>query len=501
LPFLKALDSRADSWGMGVEFLLANAAGVVSLYACLFHAWVFVQHPRALDHAWVALAAAGACIVSLGTALVYSADGPAAAMVAQRVQGVGSPIVTLGALLFAMERLDVRAPALVRAAVVVTAAVFALAVAAPELLFASGPDRYGVLAQQHGATVALSPVGATALGALLVFFVTPLVLCVRAVRRGHPAAKPLCACFAAWTAAGLSDTAVGVGLYHHPFLMPTGGYVAVSVAFSAILLRDLALATAASEQRGDRLLDEARERDDALRAIDLRLARGEQLAAIGTLAAGVAHEINNPLAYVSANLNQLRALHDEDHDPDEVKEILAECREGLGRVAAIVTDLLRMGRQGDDEHESCDLGDVMRGLLPLVLREAGDRVEIVTDLQSPLPVVGHPRLLRQAVLNLALNAVHAVRDLSDRPPRIELSAYADHGSAVIGVRDDGPGIPPALRARIFEPSFTTKAEGSGSGLGLALTRLVVTRHGGQIDVESDADGTAITIRLPLAPPS
>ena len=132
-----------------------------------------------------------------------------------------------------------------------------------------------------------------------------------------------------------------------------------------------------------------------------------------------------------------------------------------------------------------------------MLREAGPGVEVVTDIQSPLPVVGHPGLLRQAALNLALNAVHALRD-AGRPPRIELSAYADQGRAAIGVRDNGPGIPPELRARIFEPSFTTKTEGSGSGIGLALTRLVVTRHGGTIEVESGDDGTAVTIRLPLA---
>jgi len=268
---------------------------------------------------------------------------------------------------------------------------------------------------------------------------------------------------------------------------------------SSILLRDLSRAMDDTERRGGALQDPARARADALRAVDLRLARGEQLAAIGTLAAGVAHEINNPVAYVSANLNQLRALVDDaEHDPDEVKEILAECREGLGRVGTIVSDLLRMARHGESDREPCDLGDVVRAVLPLVVREAGPAVEVVTDLQSPLPVIGHPRLLRQAVLNLALNAVHAVRDAAlERPPCIELSAYGDHGLAALSVRDNGPGVPEPLRAHVFEASFTTKAEGAGSGLGLALTRLVVTRHGGTIEFDTSADGTAVTMRLPL----
>jgi signal transduction histidine kinase len=145
---------------------------------------------------------------------------------------------------------------------------------------------------------------------------------------------------------------------------------------------------------------------------------------------------------------------------------------------------------------------VVRGLLPLVLREAGDTIEVVTDVQSPLPVIGHARLLQQAALNLALNAVHAVRDPNlQRPPCIEISAYGDHGRAALLVRDNGPGVPEALRARVFDASFTTRSEGGGSGLGLALTRLVVTRHGGTIDLESGSDGTAVTIRLPLGGPA
>jgi len=133
------------------------------------------------------------------------------------------------------------------------------------------------------------------------------------------------------------------------------------------------------------------------------------------------------------------------------------------------------------------------------LSNDGDTIEVVTDVQSPLQVIGHERLLRQAALNLMLNAVHAVRAQNLRQPRVGLSAYADHGSAALSVRDNGPGVPPELRGRLFEPSFTTKSEGGGSGLGLALTRLVVTRHGGTIEVESDTDGTAVTMRLPLAP--
>jgi signal transduction histidine kinase len=496
---LKSRWARTDPSGMDVKVLLAKAAAVVSLYAAFFHAWVFALHRRARDHAWVALAATGACLVSFGTSLLYSARSVAEGFAGTQVQTIGVPIVMLGALVFTIERFDLHLPRLVRFATAVATTVFVLSVAAPELLFRLNPALTLPLGNEpHGSYIEMTALGGVSLGILLFFFVCPLAFCLREYRRGHPAVTPLLACFAVWTACGLSDTAVGIGLYYHPFLMPTGGYMATSVALSTILLRDLTRRMNDSERRGGALQSQARARADALRAIELRLARGEQLAAIGTLAAGVAHEINNPLAYVSTNLNQLRALVDEDHDPDEVKEILAECREGLGRVGAIVTDLLRMGRHGESDREPCDLGDVVRAVLPLVVREAGPTVQVVTDVQSPLPVIGHPRLLRQAALNLALNAVHAVRDPElGRAPCIELSAYGDHGCAALSVRDNGRGVPAELRERIFETSFTTKAEGGGSGLGLALTRLVVTRHGGTIELESGAEGTAVTVRLPL----
>ncbi|RIK98236.1 MAG: hypothetical protein DCC71_21120 [Proteobacteria bacterium] len=487
---------------MSTEVLLATAAAVVSLYAALFHAWIFALHRQAHDHAWAALTGAGACCVSFGTALLFASD-PAAMLRAQQIQGAGAALVTLGAVGFSATRLGQPVPQLRRAAAIVCGAALAFVAFAPELTFAlDRPPRTTLAGGVAYLQYELSSFGALTLGGILAFFFAPLVLCLHGVRARRPGARSLLACIALWTCAGLLDTATGLGLLDLPFLMPTGGYMALAVAFSAMLVRDLVLARDASEQLGARLEGEVRARSDALRAIDLRLARGEQLAAIGTLAAGVAHEINNPLAYVSANLNQLRALWEDASESeaadDEVKEILGECREGIGRVGTIVSDLLRMARQGESESESCDLGEVARAVLPLIVREAGGSIEIVTEIESPLPVRGNARLLRQAALNLALNALHAVPDAPRRAPRVVLSARAAHGYAELCVRDNGPGIPPEVLGQIFEPSFTTKSEGSGTGLGLALTRLVVTRHRGAIDVQSDSDGTAVTLRIPLA---
>jgi signal transduction histidine kinase/multisubunit Na+/H+ antiporter MnhG subunit len=484
---------------MNPDVLLATAAAVVALYAACLHAWVFALQRRAHDHAWAALTGAGAFLVCWGMVNLLDAPDAFTAFRAQQIQSIGAPLVTLGALGFTTTRLRVDVPRLLRAGVIVTSTVLALALVAPELLFRMDATPNTTLTVGRPLLhLELTALGAVGLAMLLPFFFAPIVLCVRARNTGQGDAKALLFVISLWTATGCSDTLVGIGVFDFPFLNAMGGYMALAVAFSAILLRDLAHTRDASERLGASLEEEERARVDALRAIDLRLARGEQLAAIGTLAAGVAHEINNPLAYVSTNLNQLRALWEDASDTDEVKEILAECREGLGRVGTIVADLRRMSHDGESEGELCDLAGVIRDVLPLVLREAGPLVEVVTQADETLPVRGNARLLGQVALNLALNAIHAMPATPSHRPRIELSARARDDGAELSVRDNGPGIPPDVMGEIFEPSFTTRPEGGGTGLGLALTRLVVTRYGGTIDVRSDAGGTAVTVRLPLA---
>jgi signal transduction histidine kinase len=232
--------------------------------------------------------------------------------------------------------------------------------------------------------------------------------------------------------------------------------------------------------------------------VDAQLARGEQLAAIGTLAAGVAHEINNPLAYVNANLNHLHKLAEsDDHDPAEVEEVLAECREGLTRVSAIASDLLRMARHGASEREPVDLAEIVRSVLPMIERETAGHVGFEAALTGPLPVVGSARLLGQVALNLVWNAIHASAGVEGACVTVETRLAA--GGAELRVADNGAGIPPELLEQLFESSFTTRSLGQGTGLGLALVRLIVQRHGGDLEVESAPGATCVTVRLPAPP--
>jgi signal transduction histidine kinase len=482
---------------MSTGVLLATAAGVVGVYAACFHGWVYAQHRPAREHLWVALIGTSVAAVSFGAALLAAHPGPDESLFALRLQIAGAVGVTLGVLRFGARRFRIEAPVLLRAADVFCAAVVVVDLLAPGLLLALDrpPRPFRGLAgtyYQYEFTV----LSALLLLPLLGFLAANVVFAVRAARRGQPGARPLVAALAVWLGAALLDSATGFGLTDLPFVLATGGYPLLVMTVSAMLMRDLGQAMDESEQLGERFQSLAHARADELRAVDALLARSEQLAAIGTLAAGVAHEINNPLAYVNANLNHLRALWEEKQsDPREVDEVLAECRDGLARVSAIATDLLRMARHGASEREAVDLSEVVRSVLPLVQRDAAGRARLEVSLAVQAPVLGSARLLGQVVLNLVWNAIHAAGTGADAA-HIRVTTRAVGGSAELCVADNGPGIPAELFEQIFEPSGSTRPLGQGTGLGLALVRLIVKRHGGEIQAESGPAGARVRVRLP-----
>jgi signal transduction histidine kinase len=485
---------------MSTGVLVTTAAGVVGLYTACFHGWVFAQHRPAREHLWVAWVGASVALVCFGAALLADDPEPSAALLALQLQIAGAVGVTLGVLRFGAARFRIEAPLLLRAADAFCAAIVVVSLAAPGLLLAldrpARPLRGLAGSFQHFEFTALSSaLVVPLLGCLL----ATIVFALRALWRGQPGARPLVGALAVWLTVAVLDSATAFGLTELPLLLSSGGYPVLVTTLSAVLVRDLVGSMDGTEQLGERLQRLAHERADELRAVDAQLARGEQLAAIGTLAAGVAHEINNPLAYVNANLNHLHALWEEKQaDGREVEEVLSECREGLARVSAIASDLLRMARHGASEREPVDLSEVVRSVLPLVQREAAGRVRIVAALAPAAPVLGSARLLGQVALNLMWNAIHAAGD-SPHVARIEIATRAAPGAAELSVLDNGPGIPAELLEQVFEPSFTTRPLGKGTGLGLALVHLIVKRHGGEIRAERSAEGTRVRVRLPARP--
>jgi signal transduction histidine kinase len=224
-------------------------------------------------------------------------------------------------------------------------------------------------------------------------------------------------------------------------------------------------------------------------------AEVERLVLVGQLASGVAHEVNNPLAFVKSNLHYLeRELLEEDGPPDkgELRELLNETREGVLRIQQIIMDLRRFAREGDMATEPGSPAvaiEEARRMASVRLRSMG---EVVVDVTPGLPEVRlGQRHLVQVLVNLLLNAADAVEEaVPARRARIVVRARRVDGGVRLELEDNGTGIAPEVLPRLFEPFFTTRPPGKGTGLGLALCRDYVTRTGGTLTAENRPEGGA-----------
>ncbi|HEV2834358.1 MAG TPA: ATP-binding protein, partial [Pyrinomonadaceae bacterium] len=230
------------------------------------------------------------------------------------------------------------------------------------------------------------------------------------------------------------------------------------------------------------------------------VARAEKLAAVGRLAAGVVHEINNPLATISACAESLEArvnegAFDGSAEVDDLREYLGLIRSEAFRCKSITMGLLDFSRTRTSQHVTIDLADVIRSAARLLSHQKrGPELEFKLDIAPDLSLVsGDPGQLQQAVIALASNAFDAMGESGT----LSINAHNDNEKVVVEVSDTGVGIAPENLAKIFEPFFTTKEIGRGTGLGLAVCYGILTEHGGTLDVQSTmGTGTTFTITLP-----
>ncbi|KVN38633.1 histidine kinase [Burkholderia pyrrocinia] len=282
----------------------------------------------------------------------------------------------------------------------------------------------------------------------------------------------------------------------------------------------------AAQARLEQEKDEQRRLLHELEETHVQLLQSEKLASIGQLAAGVAHEINNPIGFVSANLNTLKtwvrglldvvAAHeaamarldagtrdaltaagraaDIDYIRDEIATLIEESIDGTMRVRRIVQDLRDFSRPGSDEWSVVDIHAGLESTLNVVHNELKYKADIVREYGVVPQVECLPSQLNQVFMNLLVNAAQAI---SGRGV-ITIRTTSDGDYVTIAISDTGKGMPPDVVRRIFDPFFTTKPVGQGTGLGLSVSHGIVERHRGAIEVASEPGcGSTFSVRLPV----
>ncbi len=234
------------------------------------------------------------------------------------------------------------------------------------------------------------------------------------------------------------------------------------------------------------------------RAVRELLQRNQRLASIGTLAAGIAHELNNPVGGILMAAQYAAGALDRDDARGIIEKALADIEADAHRCRDIVRGLLRFAHQESGERSACDLNEIVDaavGLAQKSLLEYAAKVHFERDDSLPSVVVNRIEI-RQAVVNLVTNAMQSGSSLV----RLTIVEQDPGATVHIVVSDDGAGVPDDVIDHLFDPFFTTKRQQGSTGLGLSLAHAIVTDHGGSLDVASSSrDGTTVTMKLPLAP--
>ncbi len=248
----------------------------------------------------------------------------------------------------------------------------------------------------------------------------------------------------------------------------------------------------------------------ARRHLEEQLRQSQKMEAIGGLAAGIAHEINNPMSYVRANLKMLREewellLTESATLPASLLERMSDCEEmledsleGVERTVTLVREVNEFSHGQGDNKVEIDLNELLEESLRVAEQQLDERICVARNMAALPRVQGSPGQIRQVFLNLIINAIHAIGE--NGTLEVESEYLEDQGEVVARIIDDGDGIPQDAIDRVFDPFFTTKAAGKGTGLGLYICYEIIRMHQGSILVRStEGVGTRFEVHLPLKP--
>jgi two-component system NtrC family sensor kinase len=247
-----------------------------------------------------------------------------------------------------------------------------------------------------------------------------------------------------------------------------------------------------------------------LKATQAQLIQSAKMASLGELVAGIAHEINNPLAFALSHLETAKQrLHKAESefgatvtptaraDWDRATTRLREMGVGLERIRDLVLKLRVFSRLDEGERKAVSVRESVESVLMILGHRLEGRITVHGNFGEPDVVECYPGLLNQALLNVLVNAVDAIDGLGE----VTIDTGASGGSYAIRIADTGTGIPPAVMSRVLEPFFTTKPPGQGTGLGLSITYSIMQKHGGTLELSCPAGGgTTVTLSFPSWPP-
>ena len=299
--------------------------------------------------------------------------------------------------------------------------------------------------------------------------------------------------------------AAAVGTVLEGTLQHLAGVDAGAIAASGILLGLTAVGCVYAQRRMMTLLERAVEDARLRRELKDCMARADQLASVGTLAAGVAHDVNSPMTAVLWNLDiievylkKLGALEGGTETLGNLSRAIRDTREGGERVRRLARDLTTLARSSSIEQKPVRLQEIVTSAVNVARYEIQKRAQLVTDLRQDPQVLGDASRLGQLFVNLLVNAAQAIPEGHSADHAVTVSLLnGSAGRAVVEVRDTGSGIPANLQAHLFEPFFTTKPVGEGTGLGLSICQEIATAHGGNIEVLSEEGrGSLFRVSLP-----
>ncbi|MBP8137441.1 MAG: response regulator [Candidatus Eisenbacteria bacterium] len=334
-------------------------------------------------------------------------------------------------------------------------------------------------------------------GVLALGLALPLSQFIRRARAGEPDMGLVAVGFSLFVVTILVEALVAAEMLD--FLSPADlGFLVALIPVSTQLLKRFVADAGRLQELTGQLRGEVRERTEERDRAQHALVEAERHASLGRLAAGVGHEINNPLAYVRLALERIGEDLSHLGTPAQVWESLGQAHDGVNRIQKVVEGLRTYSRRGD-ERVALDPRDIVRAAMKVANPNLRHVAQLEADLQPALAVMGDESRLVQALVNLLVNAAQAVSERAGAG-HVRIRTYATRdGEACIEVADDGPGIDESVREHLGEPYFTTRGPGGGMGLGLFVTRGILDAHSGRLEFESSPGrGTRARMVLPAA---